>query len=391
MNKKLTLLMVCLSGIGTMLSQKWEPAEWPVLKQYDEQHLYQIALPLGGIGTGTVSLSGRGELRDWEIMNVPAKKYSTVTPGNNAPFFAIYTKPRDGKAETTLLAGPLYPQEYLHYEGRPVNHHGMPRFSHASFEAAYPFGQVHLSDKALPIEVTIKGFNPLIPGNADASGLPIAILSYEVTNKTDRPLEVSVCGSIRNFIGKDGTQDTTDWKGDYIPVGAKQNRNEYREEHGLTGIYFYSDGVDREKQAWGTMALCTQPDKGETVSYRTSSKPDDWNNGILSFWDDFCADGVMEERTEACHENDPMASLAVKKTIASKGKSTFTFYLTWNFPNRKAWSKTTIGNYYSTLYADAWDAAQKIIPQVPQLEQQTLSFVNAFLASSYPDVVKEAA
>ena len=183
MNKKLTLLMVCLSGVGTMLSQKWEPAEWPVLKQYDEQHLYQIALPLGGIGTGTVSLSGRGELRDWEIMNVPAKKYSTVTPGNNAPFFAIYTKPRDGKAETTLLAGPLYPQEYLHYEGRPVNHHGMPRFSHASFEAAYPFGQVHLSDKALPIEVTIKGFNPLIPGNADASGLPIAILSYEVTNK----------------------------------------------------------------------------------------------------------------------------------------------------------------------------------------------------------------
>ena len=391
MNKKLTLLMVCLSGVGTMLSQKWEPAEWPVLKQYDEQHLYQIALPLGGIGTGTVSLSGRGELRDWEIMNVPAKKYSTVTPGNNAPFFAIYTKPRDGKAETTLLAGPLYPQEYLHYEGRPVNHHGMPRFSHASFEAAYPFGQVHLSDKALPIEVTIKGFNPLIPGNADASGLPIAILSYEVTNKTDRPLEVSVCGSIRNFIGKDGTRDTTDWKGDYIPVGAKQNRNEYREEHGLTGIYFYSDGVDREEQAWGTMALCTQPDKGETVSYRTSSKPDDWNNGILSFWDDFCADGVMEERTEACHENDPMASLAVKKTIASKGKSTFTFYLTWNFPNRKAWSKTTIGNYYSTLYADAWDAAQKIIPQVPQLEQQTLSFVNAFLASSYPDVVKEAA
>jgi len=63
-----------------------------VLKTYDQNHLYRIALPIGGIGTGTVSLGGSGELQDWEIMNVPAKGYSTVTTGNDAPFFAIYTK-----------------------------------------------------------------------------------------------------------------------------------------------------------------------------------------------------------------------------------------------------------------------------------------------------------
>lgn len=70
-----------LSGIITVQAQEWKPQQWPVLKKYDKEHLYQIALPLGGIGTGTVSLGGRGELRDWEIMNVPAKKYSTVTTG----------------------------------------------------------------------------------------------------------------------------------------------------------------------------------------------------------------------------------------------------------------------------------------------------------------------
>ena len=94
-----------LSGIITVQAQEWKPQQWPVLKKYDKEHLYQIALPLGGIGTGTVSLGGRGELRDWEIMNVPAKKYSTVTTGNNAPFFAIYAKPQNQKATTTLLAG----------------------------------------------------------------------------------------------------------------------------------------------------------------------------------------------------------------------------------------------------------------------------------------------
>ncbi|MDR2920849.1 MAG: hypothetical protein LBV72_15990 [Tannerella sp.] len=369
-------------------SQEWSPQEWPALKSYDQDHLYQVALPLGGIGTGTVSLGGRGELRDWEIMNIPGKKYSTVTTGNNAPFFAIYTKSQNGKSSATLLAGPLYTQEYLHYEGRPVNHHGLPRFSNASFDAAYPFGQVHLSDKALPVKVTIKGFNPFVPTDEEASGLPVAILTYEVENTGREPLEVSVCGSIRNFIGKDGSQFRTDWKGDYIPTGAKENKNKYKKTDNLQGIYFYSDSVNRDDPAWGTIALSTQTKEG--VSYRTSSKSDDWNNGILNFWDDFSDDGMLTERSKL-EDEDPMASLAVRKTIPANGKETFTFFITWNFPNRKAWSPTIVGNYYSQLYTDAWEAAEKIIPQIPQLEKETLAFVNALLNTSYPDVVKESA
>lgn len=37
--------------------------DWPILKCYDQNHLGRIALPLGGIGTETVSLGGRGDLR----------------------------------------------------------------------------------------------------------------------------------------------------------------------------------------------------------------------------------------------------------------------------------------------------------------------------------------
>ena len=130
----------------------WKPADWPVLKSYDAAHLSRIALPLGGIGTGTVSLSGRGELCDWEIMNVPARTFSTITNGNDAPFFSIYT--RQGETvHTTLLAGPLSANDYEHYEGRPVNHHGLPRFSSASFLGAYPMGQVFFQFFDLPVTV----------------------------------------------------------------------------------------------------------------------------------------------------------------------------------------------------------------------------------------------
>jgi non-lysosomal glucosylceramidase len=36
---------------------------------FEGPHLSEIAFPLGGIGTGTVSLGGRGNRRDWEILS----------------------------------------------------------------------------------------------------------------------------------------------------------------------------------------------------------------------------------------------------------------------------------------------------------------------------------
>ena len=379
-----SLLLFPIMGKGLSATD-----EWPILKSYDQNHLLNIALPLGGIGTGTVSLGGRGELRDWQIMNRPGINFSTVTKGNNAPFFAIYVKPQSQPGMTKALIGPLHASEYQHYEGRPVNHHGMPRFSNASFDAAYPMGQVHLTDDVLPVSVKIKGFNPLIPGNSAASGIPIAILRYEVTNSTDEPMEVAVCGTLRNFIGMDGSKMRRDWKGDFIPTGAKNNVNTYRETDKLMGIFMTSNGVERDDPAWGTIALTT-PDR-ERVTYRRSSTPNAWENATLDFWDDFSADGLLTDKEKPADDN-PMASLAVKKSIPAHSTTTYTFYLTWHFPNRRDWNdKQIVGNYYTTQYSDAWNVAEKEVANLPLYEWLTIKFVNAFLQSTVPDVVKEAA
>lgn len=370
------------------LHAQQETNDWPVLKHYDQEHLLNIALPLGGIGTGTVSLGGRGELRDWQIMNKPAIGYSTVTKGNNAPFFSIFVRSEGEQAITRALIGPVHPTEYLHYEGRPTNQHGFPRFANASFDAAYPVGIVNLSDQTMPVSVKVIGFNPLIPGDADASGLPVAVLTYEVTNTTSKPLSVSVCGTMRNFVGQDGSKSRRDWKGDYLPYGAKNNKNEFRNSNGLSGIYMYSDSIAKTDAAFGSIALTTNETSG--MSYRRSSEPNHWERATLDVWDDFSADGELTDK-KLVNDNNPMASLAVKKTIAANSKQTFRFFITWNFPNRYAWSKEPVGNYYSTQYADAWDAAQKIAPQIPALEQKTKQFLNAFLSSTLPSEVKEAA
>ena len=387
----LALTVIFLALFGSCVDTKKEVetiSDWPVLKHYDQDHLYRIALPLGGIGPGTVSLGGRGELRDWEIMNVPAKGYSTVTPGNDAPFFAIHIN-QNAKKFTKALLGPLYDAEYQHKEGRSVDHHGLPRFHTASFDTAYPLGMVNLSDPDVPVNVRIKGFNPLIPGDADSSGIPIAILKYEIENTAAEEMTVSVCGNIRNFIGKDGSEFIYDWKGDVLPTGASNNTNTFRKAENVTGIYMQAGDVSIESPAWGTIALTSPHDDG-AITYRTSSTQNYWSNSILNFWDDFSDDGRLSE-IHSRNDDDPMASLSVQKMIAPGQKKTFIFYLTWHFPNRFGWSKTRVGNHYCIRYQNAWDVIAKEIMRLPTLEKKTLEFVNTFLNSDLSEVLKEAA
>ena len=395
--RTLSLLAIVCSPGGNLDAQTvFTGDQVEMLKSYDSQHLLNIALPLGGIGTGTVSLGGRGELRDWEIMNVPGKGYSTVVKGNDAPFFAIFTRDEKGASQTKALLGPLYDSEYQDKEGRSVNNHGLPRFREASFSSTYPFGVVQLQDERMPVKVRLLGYNPLIPGDADASGIPMAILQYEVENLTDGDLAVSIAGSLRNFIGKDGRTLQLDWKGDQVPRGASDNRNIFRENSAVQGIYMYSEGVKNSHPAWGTMALTTPKEAGTEISYRTSSITNAWSHGLLDFWDDFSLDGVLDKKNEPADE-DPMASLAVGKTLQSGEKHVFTFYLTWHFPNRQTWGSwssepaTRVGNYYTTRYEDAWEVIDKEAGQLPGLTAKTVTFVNAMMQSSYPDVVKEAA
>jgi len=380
--------------------------KWPVLKHYDQKHLRRIALPLGGIGTGTVSLGGRGNLQDWAIMNSPAIGYTpNMMDGMRdvGPFFALYTEADEVK-RVTALEGVLDSEVFEASHGSRAVNHGLPRFRECSFSAAYPLGQVHLRDAELPVEVTLQAFNPLIPADADNSGIPMAILTYVVTNITDKPISTAVCGTIINCIGSDGREYERDWDNKVLYTGAMDNRNEFRtgEKAGVQGISMSSDGVSPDSAAWGTMALATGAD--EEVTYRTAWVERTWGGSLLDFWDDFLEDGTISERQAGAPFNR-MGSLAVRKPIAPGESVEFTFYLTWHFPNRMTWvplaadirkgisnnAANIIGNYYTTQYADAWDVVEKRVADIPALEEETLAFVNTFCNSDLPLEIKEAA
>ena len=108
-------------------------------------------MPVGGIGTGNISIGGNGQWKDVEIMNKPGMGfYGSVTP-KNAPCFMIFTtgcirrktcKGADGSHTSAGLDGS---------QGSNTPNHGLPRFESPSFDAAYPFAIVNLEDPEMPI------------------------------------------------------------------------------------------------------------------------------------------------------------------------------------------------------------------------------------------------
>jgi non-lysosomal glucosylceramidase len=363
-------------------SQNSPRAAWPILKTYADSAIERISLPLGGIGTGTLGLGGRGNLQDWEIVNRPAKGFAP-----DPAFFAVRIAGEGQAPIGRALEGPIPLWAYEGEQGSRVPHAGLPRFRSARFETTYPFGQVVLEDPDLPVSVRIQAFNPLVPCDLPASSLPIAVLRFVVTNLTDAALDVSICGTVRNFIGTDGSEGA--------PRG---NRNEPRSSDGLTGLLLRSDGVDPRADQWGTLALAVR--HTDAVTRRTAWADRSWGDSLLDFWDDFLTDGRLEDRQGT--KQDPVASLATPLHLGPQGETGVTFLLAWHFPNRRAWyfagpgprggfTDDIVGNHYATLYEDAWDVVRQAAGELDALEARTLEFVSAFCAADLAPVVKEAA
>ncbi len=339
-------------------------------------NLKMIAFPLGGIGTGTISLGGRGQLRDWEIFNRPDK--------GNAPsycFPAIWVQVGAGKPLARVLEARLEPPYERTSDGLgSANVPGLPRLEGAIFTGAYPLARIEFRDAKLPVQVELEAFNPFVPLDVEASGLPVAVLRYTIKNPGNAPAQASVALSIEN------------------PVGGAGRQCVFREEQGFSGLYMDNPFLAQLDPLKGSLALCAVGAPAGSLTYLKGWKRAQWWDGALAFWDDFSADGALTSEAPAAM---PVGSMAVKQSVPAGGEARVTFLIAWHFPNRTAercgwWAvkgeeKTLVGNHYTAKFKNAWDVSRQVAPQLPVLEERTDKFVMAFERSTLDPAVLDAA
>ena len=335
---------------------------------YTGRDLSQIALPLGGIGTGMVSLGGWGQLRDWEIMNRPAKGF--VVP---EAFFTL--KAQRGKDEpvTKVIQGPYMGDLVADGHSVPRNAgQSLPRFREARFTGHFPFADVAFDDERMPLEVSLEAFNPFIPLNDKDSGIPVAVLLYTLKNPTKKAVTATVFGNLTNVIG--------DGKGQV---------NEAKSGDGLTGLCLSNADLESTSPRFGTLALVT-PCENASVWPR-------WHTdaGRLSkFYDYVTESDAFPPEVEG---HSPTGTVAVRCKIPAGKSVTIPFFITWHFPVVEHWHKpegcdcaATWRNYYASLWTDAWDVARYVNEQYSRLYEETKRFHDALFASTLPAHVLDA-
>ena len=205
-------------------------------KTYRGRKLDEIAFPLGGLGTGSVSLGGWGQLRDWELRNRPAK-------GRTLPnaFFSVRVQEGDQEPRVRVLQGPKGGSYNLggHTAGHDTGE-GLPHFHEVSFRGEFPFATVKLKDEEFPVEAELLAFSPFIPLNDHDTSLPVAVLTYKLKNRGKQPLKVSVMGNLTNDIGE-----------------AAGRVNKARKAGGLAGLALTNTAHTGEDPQCGSLVLAT--------------------------------------------------------------------------------------------------------------------------------------
>lgn len=355
-------------------------------RTFSGRQLGMIAFPLGGVAAGSLSLGGRGQLRDWEIFNRPDKGRTI-----SYAFPSIWAQAGSAKPVARVLEARLLPPYQAASGLSPNQVSGLTRLAGATFTGEYPLAKIAFNDRKLPVRVTLEAFTPIFPHDADDSGLPVAILRYRVANPGKEKAKVSIAFSLDNPVGMDPRS-----RGG---AGRPAKRtNEFRSGAGVQGLLMTNPEVAKDSPLAGSFALCLLNPGDAKVTHLSGWPRAKWWASPLLFWDDFSDDGQLGPETG---ERNSVGSISMQREIAAGAEADYTFVLAWHFPNRTpgwcGWeapqgeANAIIGNYYSQRFAGAWQAAEYAAANLPALEKRMRQFLTAMRETTLPAPVKEAA
>lgn len=272
---------------------------------YTGQNLDRIAFPMGGMGAGMVCLEGTGAL-------------SHVSLRGHMDFFnqpemysAIHVRGIDNGSK--VLEGPVPEWKYFGAAGTGNGGRnsvfGLPRCTSARFETQFPFAGVDIEDKDIPLHIKIKGWSPFIPGDADASSLPMAALEYEFENQTDRTLDAVYSFHAANFMAtaSDGQ-------------AVRETRN---------GFVLWQPGST--EKPWDEGAFSAVIDDGD-ASVDCSWFRGGWFDSRTMVWNHIAAGDLIAQAAPTDGPASPGGSIYVPLTLEAGEKRTLVLRLAWHVP-----------------------------------------------------------
>ena len=317
---------------------------------YTGKHLTAISVPLGGIGSGCIQMTGNAE-RIYQTFN----NYSYNRVGNS--FFGIAIN-----SGSTMYLRALQ----SHSEG------AFTGWAPASFRGEYPWCEWLFADKEMPVKVCMNAYSPFIPGNLRDSSNPVVIYKLTVTNTDNKPHQVRLYGLHRNPVGQ---------KDSVAPAG-------------------------REDAAYG--ANTNQIIHGKALTTMVMSGP--LGNMSLSVNSEATGNANLGDNAELAHPMKELGkygptpagqtadgALEVAVSLKAGESKSVVFALSWYFPGAvngnpvRASRWTFDGNFYETKWRNSQQVAEWALSKNDYLEKETRLYHETLYSSNLPRYILDRA
>ncbi len=340
---------------------------------YKGKYNNRIAFPVGGIGAGMFALEGSGAISHMSVRHNPEIFFEP------AMFAAISIKGMPGGArvlEKNIPDWKKFGMRDAGLGGTGGATWGLPRFEEAECLVRFPFSEIRLSDRSIPLQVLIKGWSPFTPGDEDNSSLPVGALEYHFTNTGTRTAEYMFSYNARNFMRQDGATNSIR----SIPNGfilSQEGTTEHPEKQGHFTIYT-SDAGTIVDHCW----------------FRGG-----WFDPLTMIWNTI-RDGATPSNPPV-EKDAPGGSLFVPFRLQPGQKKTIRLLMAWYVPDSRLRIGDVLGPrsadapafhkpWYSSRFKSAEEVATYWSAHYDELYKRSMLFKEAFYKSTLPPEVLEA-
>ena len=348
--------------------------------------LKYIGMPIGGICSGQLYISGDGRLWLWDIFQSNYTRESPTDPGNPDPLKqwrldefsmgGLYPKPRTSEEENSLHQ--VKNGFSIQYKDKgqiktiSLDKNG---FEDISFRGEYPVAKVTYKKEGAPVVVTLNAYSPFIPLNVKDSGIPATVLSYTITNHNDKDINVNIGGWLENRVCPEEKN-----------IQGKRT-NTVVLDNDKTTVFMEASGVGlSNRKGYGDMSISLLGN--ETV-----------HNAIAELNGEQIKSAIFEEKRAAKSTSNLneslLGSISTSIKLEPKESKTVTFLVSWYFPYYnvedsgsgqmgKIKDFETLKRHYAADYENSNDVAKYVAKEFNRLSNTTLSWNKTWYDSTLP-------
>ncbi|KAJ8773994.1 hypothetical protein K2173_009425 [Erythroxylum novogranatense] len=308
-------------------------------------------VPLGGMGSGSISRGFRGEFRQWQI--VPGTREASPVMANQ---FSIFIS-RDGGNKR--YASVLAPGQH---EGLgKATDHGISSWGwnlsgqHSTYHALFPRAWTVYDGEPDPeLKISCRQISPFIPHNYRDSSLPTAVFVYTLVNTGKERAKVSLLFTWANSIG-----GISSLSGDHV-------NEPFIGKDGVSGVLLHHKTAKGNPPVTFAVAACETQNVSVTV-LPCFGLTEGSCVTARDIWGKMAQDGQFDRENFSCGPSMPSspgdticAAVSASAWVEPHGKCTVAFAVAWSSPKIRFLKGSSYYRRYTKFYGTSENAAQHL-------------------------------